>query len=188
MSLNINEKLGIQPELRTHLQTLGGVGIPFATPVNAVASALTTALAGDNNDLVITAVTRGVAGDAITIRYVNPAANNAALSVTVAGMAITVNLATDGAGAITTIASGITAELAATPAAAALVTAANAGGNNGTGVVTAMAATPLAGGVNGTPGVRGAVCCDANRIYICIANNTISGANWRRIPVAVEAF
>lgn len=65
------------------------------TPVNAVASTLTTELTGENNDLTYTAKTKGAAGDNISVAYVNPGTPNAELTVGVVGTAITVNLATD---------------------------------------------------------------------------------------------
>lgn len=241
-----------------------------AAPVNAVASTLTTALTGNNNDMVFTAARKGVVGDSTTIAYVNPGTPSAALGVVVAGTAITVNLATGtgtvqvetatviaaagatgdgnlavtvtsalfspavvvqvaltaathttadliatairaalaanatlntyftftGAGAdvvmtrraayarandateniawpltlgitavtnsanttagvvaaITSTAAQIKTAIEASAAASTLVAVANAGGNDGTGTVTALAATPLASGVNGTPG------------------------------------
>lgn len=113
-------------------------------PVDAVQASLETALAGDDNDLVFTAVNGGVGGNAITVKYTNPGGAGA-LSVAVVGTAIDVTLAHDGA-AITSTAEDVAGEIAATPAAAALVTVANAAGNDGTGLVTAMAATNLAGG------------------------------------------
>jgi hypothetical protein len=122
-----------------HFKTADLKGIlPVAT--------LTTALAGANNDLKFTSVLSGVIGNSITIRYVDPAGNNAVLSVVVVGKAITVNLATDGAGAITSTSAQIAAAILASAAASALITAANAGADTGAGVVIAMAATPLAGG------------------------------------------
>lgn len=113
-------------------------------------SVLTTALAGDDNDLTFTAVTPGVAGDSITITYVDPAGINQALSVGVVATDITVNLATDGASAPSSTAAEIKAEIEATAAAAALVTVEFASGNDGTGIPVAMVQTPLAGGVDGT--------------------------------------
>lgn len=44
-------------------------------------------------------------------------------------------------------------------------------------------ATVLAGGVNGTLGVIGDSYVDASYLYHCIAANTVSGANWRRISL-----
>lgn len=66
-------------------------------PVAAVLAALTTALTGSNNDMVFTAIAGGVAGNAVTVAYVNPGTPSATLSVSATGSAVTVNLAT-GAG------------------------------------------------------------------------------------------
>ena len=84
-----------------------------AAPVNAVASTLSTALTGANNDLDLTAKRKGTYGDGITLALVDPGLPSQALSVSVAAKAITVNLAT-GAGtpqvetATVTAASGAT--------------------------------------------------------------------------------
>jgi len=72
-------------------------GVPEGTPVNAVAAALATALAGGNNDLVFTAKVKGTSGEAITIAYDDPDEANAALSVDVEDSAIVVHLANGGA-------------------------------------------------------------------------------------------
>lgn len=108
---------------------------------------LTTALTGTNNDLTYTSKSAGnnySAGNSVRVRYV-VAGNNTALSVSVSGSDITVNVATDGSGNPTSTAAQLrTAVLASTPA-AALVDVALAAGNDGTGVVTALAFTNLAG-------------------------------------------
>lgn len=109
------------------------------------AATLTTSLTGTNNDLVYTADANGTAGNSITVRYVDPAVANASLSVSVSGSAITVNLATNGSSAITTTAAQVKTAIEAHATAAGLVNIANAGGNDGTGVVTALAATNLTG-------------------------------------------
>ena len=42
-----------------------------------------------------------------------------------------------------------------------------------------------AGGVDGTPGFAGAVCCDAGFIYVCTATDTtILNNNWERVAIA----
>lgn len=128
---------------------------------SAVAATLSTNLTGANNDLVFTAVTAGTGGNSITITYVDPAGNDEVLDISVLGSAITVSLATGGAGAITTTADELKAALLLSVPASALVTAADKASNDGSGIVTAMAATPLAGGaaapsvavVETTPGV-----------------------------------
>ena len=121
------------------------------TTDNAVAevkSSLSTDLVGNNNDIVYTSKLTGTAGDAITVAYIDPSENSQSLSVEVTGTDITVNLATDGGGLITSTGDEIKAAVAALPAAHALVGTADKAGNDGSGVVTAMVKTALSGGVN----------------------------------------
>lgn len=113
------------------------------------AGSLTTALAGANNDLTYTGKSGNATDNDTTIRYV-VSGTSTALSVAVAGTAITVNVATNGGGAATSTAAQVKTAVDAAAPAAALVTVANATGNDGTGVVTALSATPLAGGASKT--------------------------------------
>lgn len=110
--------------------------------VAATAASLTVGTG--NAGLVFTAQTGGTAGNSITVRFVDPAGNDQALSVGVVGSAITVNLATGPAGAITSTATLIKAAIEASGPAAALVAVTLVG--NGSGVVTAHAVANLAGG------------------------------------------
>jgi hypothetical protein len=110
------------------------------------AATLSTALTGNNNDIDFFAVPSGAEGNEITIALIDPPGNNAVLGVVVTGKAIVVNLATDGSSAITSTAAEVRAAIAANAAAAALVSTANKSGNDGSGVVTALAATALASG------------------------------------------
>ena len=151
------------------------------TPVNAVAASLTTALTGTNNDLVFTAKTKGANGNAITIAYVNPGADGV-IAVAVAGTAITVTLAY-ATGAITSTAANVAAAIAANTAANALVSTANAAANDGTGLVTALTATPLTGGVDGTVAEAGEVRFDASYLYLASADNSPVDTNWRRVTL-----
>jgi hypothetical protein len=105
----------------------------------AAVAASVNILAG-NAGITYTAVTAGTGGNAITVRYV-VSGNNTALSVAVVSSAITVNLATDGGGAATSTA---TLVKAAVPASALVATALI---GDGTGVVSAVTATNLAGGL-----------------------------------------
>ena len=114
--------------------------------VAEVKSSLSTDLEGDNNDLVYTSKLAGTAGDAITIAYIDPG-ETAALNIVVTGTKIVVNLAHDGIG-ITTTADDISSAISLDDDANALVGVANKVANDGSGVVTAMAETPLAGGVD----------------------------------------
>lgn len=120
----------------------------FGNKANAT---LTTNLTGTNNDLKYTAKDRGTGGNAITVAYV-VAGVSTALSVSVTGNAITVNVATNGSSAAVSTAAQIAAAVTAHATAGGLVQVANATGNDGTGVVTAMTATALTGGTNWTIG------------------------------------
>jgi hypothetical protein len=118
------------------------VTVTNLTPPKAT---LTTALSGTNNDLVYTARYGGPGGNNIRVEYV-VAGTNTALSVVVTGFDITVNVATDGAGAATSTAAQVKTAVEGNANAAKLVTVANASGNDGTGVVTALSITALSGG------------------------------------------
>lgn len=101
--------------------------------------------AGLNNAIKFRPI--GTLATAVTVRYVDPAAPAAAFSVVVVGGAITVNLATDGGSVITTTANDIVAGILASGAASALVECALVTGETGAGLVTAIAATAILGGI-----------------------------------------
>ena len=109
------------------------------------AASLTTALTGTNNDLVFTAKQAGSGGNAITVTYTDPGGATATLGVVVSGRDINVNLGR-AASAINTTGTLLAAAIAADPTANMLVSVANAAGNDGTGLVTALSKTNLAGG------------------------------------------
>jgi flagellin len=125
----------------------------------AAANTLTTAIAGNNNDLVFTdarATTQlgsnASLGGSVSIVYA-VAGNNTALSVntstaTNGNTTITVNLATDGNGAATSTASSVLTAINQDATASSFVSAALAAGNDGTGVTAALASTALAGGTD----------------------------------------
>lgn len=110
-----------------------------------VAASYTTALTGANNDLVYTSTELGSGGDTTTIAYINAGASKS-LAVSVSGTAISVQLATNSSSVITSTAAQVLAAIQASTTASALVTVANASGNTGVGVVTALSVQSLAGG------------------------------------------
>ncbi len=116
------------------------VPVTSLTPPKA---SLTTALTGANNDLVFTAKAGGPGGNSIRVQYV-VAGNNTPLTVDVQGYDIIVNVATSGAGAATSTSAQVKAAVDA--AANHLMAVAHAASNDGTGVVTALSLTALAGG------------------------------------------
>lgn len=157
--------------------------IDKVTPENAVASSLTTALAGDNNDLVFTARTKGVAGDNISIAYVDPEKETAEESVAVTGTDIVVTLRS--VSSTLSTAAQVIAAIEGDTKADALVTVAVASGNDtGQGEVIAMAADNLENGADGTVGVKGQLVFDASYIYVCTAANTIADANWKKASIS----
>lgn len=122
-------------------KTINGTGVAgtdmFAgTPAdaNVTSSATVTAHA-----ITLTAIVKGAVGNALTL------AANARNTPGAATFSGGLN-----AGQITTTAGQITTAIAADTGAAALLDTANSGGDDGTGVVTAMAKTLLTGGSDGT--------------------------------------
>lgn len=125
----------------------------------AVANTVTTAIAGNNNDLVFTDARRTTGlgsnsslGGAINVVYA-VAGNSTPLSIAVSSATngdktITVNLATNANGAATTTAAELTTAIGQNADASALVTVANAAGNDGTGTLAAVASTALTGGTD----------------------------------------
>lgn len=112
---------------------------PYELAVDAAPiypAVVSTALTGANNDLTYTV---SLEYENVSVTYVDPAGNDAALGVVVVGRDITVNLATGGAGAITSTAAQIKTAIDANADAHGLVAVANAAANSGAGVVTAMA-------------------------------------------------
>lgn len=104
-------------------------------------------------DLTFTARAGGTGGNSITITFVDPAGNNAALSIGVVGTDITVNLATDGASAPTSTAAQVAVALKASAAAMALVDVQVSG--TATDVQAAAAQTALANGAAATAPTAG---------------------------------
>ena len=145
------------------LSTSTAATVAAAINGDAAAGALVTAVAGGGGTGRVAAAdraflaggangrdTRGAAGNAVTLEIVRPNQASQALTVTVDGTAITVSLATDATGAVTTTAAElVTAWAAALNAAArALLAIAATGASTGADAVSPLARTPLAGGLD----------------------------------------
>ena len=121
----------------------------------AVKATKALGVVGDKNAITYTAVTAGTAGNAIKVALIDPSGNSYPLQVTVVNDEIRVQLATSGAGALTSTGAEVVAAINASILCKALVTAAlTVGeGNDGSGVCAAISATALAGGTaaNVTP-------------------------------------
>ncbi len=171
----------VKPGGRISAEPGGSIADTLAelTPKKGAAAAMTTALGVAHAELVFTAKTRGPGGNNITIEYVDPEEANATVAVEVDGTAIKVLLVPGEGGAITTTANDIIAAFADNT----LVSVVKKAANDGSGVVTAMAATALAGGQDSTPAKKGDLFFDATNIYIAIDDivATDDGAKWRKI-------
>jgi flagellar hook-associated protein 1 FlgK len=99
---------------------------------------LETEVAGDQNDLVYTALASGAPGETISVEYV-ATPGNAVLSLDpIAGGAIRVNLVTLADGTVTTTAEEVFDLISTDPAARTMVSVERASGNDGTGRLRAM--------------------------------------------------
>ena len=181
-----------------------GVKIGGASGIGAVPNSLTTSFPGSNNDVVFTdaratafAGTDASLGGSVSVAFVHPPTINAPFSIvtTIDGsgnVQITVNLATDGAGAIATPTNQLVTAISQDAIARKYVTVDNAPGNNGSQRVMAMAMTPLTGGIDGTGGLVGVQTSDADGSVQLISggamtvNETI--ATLGTGPIALQSY
>ena len=143
--VEINE--GTRP-IRTIATAIIGLVATAPGALAGVAAEATLRPIAENADIVFTAAAVGTGGNSIRVRYVDPGSNSASLSVSVTDQDITVTLATDAEGAITSTATEIVTAIDASAEATALVTVALDAGNDGTGIDNAIDWTTLAGGEN----------------------------------------
>ncbi|QJE95954.1 hypothetical protein [Luteolibacter luteus] len=127
------------------------VTVDLGGAVDPVAASLTTAIGTPNANLKFTAREPGRIGDGISIEITHPGGINRPLRVeTPSKFEIVVYFATNGSGGPTSTATQIKAAIEANVAANALVSIANAPGNNGSGLLT-LTKTYLSGGEGGLP-------------------------------------
>ena len=125
---------------------LANKNVSAVTLDSGVKATLATGTEVSDNAITWTAIAPGTDGNSISVELIDPSANNAALSVSVSGTDITVNLATGPTGTITSTAAQVMAAIAASSEAAALVTTADTGTSDGSGAVVAAASANLASG------------------------------------------
>jgi len=174
-----------QSSIKTY-DSLGGAHdliVYFDLEYNPPQAALTTDLGvvGGNEDLAFTAVNGGSSGNDIVIIYEDPGADNGgATTASVTGSTITVTLGHDGTG-ITATAQDVLDAIEASSDASDLVEVELASGNDGSGIVTAMAASNLLGGsdINTTPNEwEYIICCDPNEDYRTIDGQDVAGTKY----------
>jgi hypothetical protein len=121
----------------------GDVYIRFKSQSSDYAT-LTTALTGNNNDLTFTAQKSCTDGNSVSVKYTN-AGGTQTLLITITGNDIDIRLRTT-SGTINSTSAEIQSALYVDPGVMAQIrSAAHASGNDGSGVVTALAKTNLAG-------------------------------------------
>lgn len=111
-----------------------------------VAATLVTGTEGNNDAILWTAKGVGTAGNNISVEIVDPSANDASLEVTVSTNKITVSLATDGTGTITSTATEVIAAIEAHERASDMVTVENSGASDGSGTMATATEANLTGG------------------------------------------
>jgi len=124
---------GPRPIQTVKSAVIGLVGTAPAA-LGALAAAMSVGAEVLNDGLQFTAVAAGRAGNALSVEAVDPQANNAALAVSVTDNKISISLATDAGGVLTSTAADVKAGVEGEPAAAGLVNVALLG--DGSGVVT----------------------------------------------------
>ena len=167
----------------------GVIGIVGTAPNAAAATSasLTTGRASANNEIVWTAASPGAAGNLISVYLADPGASSGVLGVTVTGNAVTVALATDAQGVITSTATEVIAAVAAEPGASALLTGAAGIGSDGTGVVKSTGiARQLAGGAEEPFPLNRPVLVAGNRGAAARLDTT--GTNSGTLPGAVDGI
>ncbi|HGS4917056.1 TPA: phage tail sheath C-terminal domain-containing protein [Vibrio cholerae] len=124
------------------------IGLVGTAPLSAAATAasLIIGTAILNDGLKLTAVKTGTEGNAISVEVLAPTAASSELAVTVTNNKISIQLASDESGALTTTATELASALMADPAAKALVTAVALG--DGSGDVAPVSRAYLSGGEN----------------------------------------
>lgn len=126
----------------------GVIGIVGTAPdaEGEVAAELTIGTSAANTGILFTADAGGTAGNNIRIRYVAPGESSAALAVSVNGNDVTVTLATDADGELSSTAQEIVDAVNDEADASSVVTAAVVEGSDGSGVPRARSWRELSGG------------------------------------------
>ncbi|WP_374961020.1 phage tail sheath subtilisin-like domain-containing protein [Spongiibacter tropicus] len=179
----IEKSEGARPIRTVNTAVIGLVGTaPDSTP--AVAATGQIGVVASDTAIALTSALIGQAGNSVTITVVDTGEVDEALAVAVDGNDITVTLATDGTGDVTSTAADVINEI--TSEASALVTAANATGSDGSGVMIAEAKVTLTGGVNEPFPLNTPVLVLGNRAKAAQLDST--GRGLGTLPAAMTAI
>jgi hypothetical protein len=181
-----------QVSLRKTVNGTGAAGTDYFTGTTTP-HALVTMAAFAADDAVLTAKAGGTAGNSIATTETFTAGTNvfddATLGTTTAGVDPTASEA------VTALVSTITASTTEPVSAAdgtgdTVVITADVPGTDAESIATSTTAangsfgdTTLVDGVDGTEGTQWEVRADSDYLYVCIADNTVADANWRRVSL-----
>lgn len=128
----------------------GVIGVIGTAPDSQaeVKASLLIGVVASNNALTFTSKLTGELGNDSSLKLVDPAANSAALAITVSGLDVVVSLATNSSGDITTTAAQLKTAIEANASANALFTVTATGASTGAGTVSAIRRSQLTGGLN----------------------------------------
>lgn len=157
----------------------GPVTVPVAVTTalddaSKIAEAIAHALAADATLAAKFDFTHSTADVVMTRKAANARANDTTENLAIAaGLGVTAvvsstNTTPGVAPAATSTAAQVKAAIEASAAAAALVTCANEGGDNGTGACATVADAPLTSGADGTPGEPYEQRVNGGYVYICV--------------------
>ena len=158
--------------LETDSQT--AARMPENAPVTPVAAEAT---AFETDTLTYTAKVAGTAGNAITVKLIDPGEDAEDEVVSVSGSTINVTLASANS-AITSDLNAVKAAIEGNTAADALITVTV--GGTGTTLVTANETT-LKGGIDGTVGKAGELRYNDTALYVSVGESTTAVSNWKSI-------
>jgi len=130
-------------------------------------------MTNENADLTYIARETGESGNSISVTHSDPSGNNQPLQVSIDGTDITISMATDSEGTITSTAAEVKAAVDAHSEASALVTVKIEG--DGSGVVNIVVKTMLSGGINGS-GETGYIELPANFLRLIV----LKMVDWER--------
>lgn len=144
-----------------------------------------------SDDCVITALVGGTVGNAIATTETFTSNSNIFGGVTLSG-----GSNCSAANAVTAIIAAVNSNDTQNVAASAgtgtvVVFTADVAGAAGNSIAVsesmangAFGGSTLSGGANGTPAKKGKILADSSYLYICLADNTTSGKNWKRISLS----
>ena len=158
--------------LETDSQT--AARMPENAPVTPVAAEAT---AFETNTLTYTAKVAGTAGNAITVKLIDPGDDAEDEVVSVSGSTINVTLAS-ASGVITSDLNAVKEAIEGNTAADALITVAV--GGTGTTLATANE-TKLEGGIDGTVGKAGELRYNDTTLFVSVGASTTAVSNWQSL-------